>query len=56
MVGSFAWGIIRLMQTLQIEDRGSSDWSFGQVIPLVLLVAPLLTIFESFFKGTSFPF
>lgn len=55
MVGSFSWGLIRLTQTLWIDDRGSSDWSFGQVVPIVLLAAPLLTIFESFFQGTSFP-
>lgn len=54
MVGSFSWGLIKLLQTLGIEkDRGSSDWSFGQVVPLVLLAAPLLTIFESFHKGIS---
>jgi hypothetical protein len=53
MVGSFTWGLIRLTQTLQIDDRGSSDWSFGQVVSIVLVAAPLLTIFESFFEGTS---
>jgi hypothetical protein len=54
MTGSFMWGLIRLTLTLLIEDRGSNDWSFGQVIPVVLLAAPLLTIFESFFRGTFF--
>lgn len=53
MVGSFSWGLIRLLRTLQMEDRGFSDWSFGQVVPLVLLAAPLLTIFESFYTGIS---
>jgi hypothetical protein len=57
MVGSFSWGLIRLLQTLPIEEaRAPSDWSFGQVVPLVLLAAPLLTIFESFSKRMSFPF
>ena len=56
MVGSFSWGLIRLLQASQVEDRGSSDWSFGQVVPLVLLAAPLLTIFETFFKGIFFSF
>jgi hypothetical protein len=51
MVGSFSWGLIRLLQALDIEDRGSGDWSFGQIVPIVLLAAPLLTIFESFFEG-----
>jgi hypothetical protein len=54
MVGSFTWGLIRLLRTLSITNSGSSDWSFGQVIPIVLLAAPLLTIFESFFQGISF--
>ncbi|CAG5178150.1 uncharacterized protein ALTATR162_LOCUS8557 [Alternaria atra] len=35
----------------RIYDSGSSDWSFGQVIPLVLLAALLLTIFEPFFEA-----
>lgn len=53
IVASFSWGLIRLLQTLKIDDHSSSDWSFGQVVPLVLLTAPLLTIFESFFKVHS---
>lgn len=40
MVGSFSWGLLRLLQALDIEDRGSGDWSFGQVVPIVLLAAP----------------
>ena len=50
MVGSFAWGLIKLQGVLRI-DSGYNDWSFGQIIPIVLLAAPLLTIFESFFQS-----
>jgi hypothetical protein len=30
-----------------------SDWTFGQVVPIVLLAAPLLTIVEYLYPGTS---
>ena len=28
------------------------EWGFGQVVPLVLLASPLLTIMEYFYPGT----
>jgi hypothetical protein len=53
LVTSFAWGIIRLVQALDVQRSGPADWSFGQVAPVVLLTAPLLAVFEYIFAGES---
>ncbi|GLA24948.1 hypothetical protein AnigIFM63326_001412 [Aspergillus niger] len=51
---AYVWGIYRLIATLQMVDdptgflNGSSDWTFGQVIAMLLLAGPLVTIVESF--------
>lgn len=65
----FTWGTMRLM-TLLLDVRGimsyssmlrdsndeNSHWGFGQVVAIVLLIAPLVTFVELFNKGTSFTF
>lgn len=51
LVTSFTWGCLRLFYMLPLGDGGSSDWTFGQVVPVVVLAAPLLTIAEYFFPG-----
>ncbi|TPR03944.1 Fringe-like family protein [Aspergillus niger] len=44
---AYVWGIYRLIATLQMVDdptgflNGSSDWTFGQVIAMLLLAGPL---------------
>ncbi|KAJ5183820.1 hypothetical protein N7492_001436 [Penicillium capsulatum] len=59
---AFGWGISRLMNTinyqkytpdLKIEDDDSGDWSFGQVVAMVLLAAPIITILEYFDHSMS---
>lgn len=54
---AFLWGIIRLIkaqplpETYGLEDPSggnNSDWGFGQVVALVLLVAPFITLAEYF--------
>ncbi|KAJ5924839.1 hypothetical protein N7466_009026, partial [Penicillium verhagenii] len=59
----FTWGITRLTTLLSqptdwglqssSRDSDSSDWSFGQVVALVLLVAPLITVVEFFNNSES---
>jgi hypothetical protein len=49
LLASFAWGVIQLAEVLQIADEGNSDWTFGQIAPLVLLFAPIVTVIEYFF-------
>lgn len=60
LILAFSWGIYRLIVTIYVAkesnlpigfDDNSGDWTFGQVVALVLLVAPLITIVESYDKG-----
>jgi hypothetical protein len=50
---SFAWGAIHLVATLSTADAGSNDWTFGQIVPLVLLAAPFIAIIEYFYDGEA---
>jgi hypothetical protein len=49
----FTWGMIHLVLTLNLSTVGvgSSDWAFGQVIPIALLAAPAIAIVEFFYEG-----
>jgi hypothetical protein len=49
----FTWGMIHLVYTLKLSTVGvgSSDWAFGQVVPIVLLAAPAITIVEFLYEG-----
>lgn len=53
----FVWGVIRLKNNLIPPgkfDKGEADaaiWTFGQVVPVVLLAAPLLAISEYILTG-----
>jgi hypothetical protein len=51
MTISFSWGLINLIQTRSSADGGENDWSFGQVVPVVLIAAPLLVLVEFVFSG-----
>jgi len=48
----FTWGMIRLVLTLNLSSvgLGYSDWSFGQVVPIVLLAAPAIAVVEYFYE------
>ncbi|GFN13299.1 uncharacterized protein AtWU_03097 [Aspergillus tubingensis] len=56
---AYSWGIYRLIAALQMTWKptgflnGSSDWTFGQVIAMLLLAGPLITIVESFQSDTG---
>jgi len=49
----FTWGMIHLVFTLKLStvDAGSSDWAFGQVVPVVLLAAPAIAVVEFLYEG-----
>jgi hypothetical protein len=49
----FTRGMIHLVRTLNLSTVGvsSSDWSFGQVVPIVLLAAPAIAVVEFFYEG-----
>lgn len=46
LIGSFVWGVIRLLAALRLCSGPTSSWSFGQIMPVFLLLAPLLTFWE----------
>ncbi|KAF2648843.1 hypothetical protein K491DRAFT_684341 [Lophiostoma macrostomum CBS 122681] len=46
---SFSLGCMRLFAIWMLHDSGTTTWGFGQVMPVVLLAAPLVTISEAFF-------
>ncbi|KAH7136175.1 hypothetical protein B0J11DRAFT_179519 [Dendryphion nanum] len=51
MAISFAWGLVHLLRVRRSAHGGENDWSFGQVVPVILIAAPLLTVFEFFYPG-----
>lgn len=54
---SFTWGAVRLWyvmyQSINVEELEDYEWTFGQVMPLVLLAAPIFTMLEGFSKGEA---
>jgi hypothetical protein len=60
LIVGFIWGTIRLFIVLNSIQRDShesdNDWGFGQVVALVLLLAPLITIIKYLTHGTPFTF
>ncbi|OQE44769.1 hypothetical protein PENCOP_c002G05954 [Penicillium coprophilum] len=47
---------LRLPKLIQGPDERDNKWGFGQVVALVLLVAPLITIMKYFTHGTPHTF
>ncbi len=53
MIIAFSWGIYRLMASIDVArgrslptgfDNDRNNWTFGQVVSIALLLAPLVTI------------
>lgn len=52
LIYAMTWGSIHLFVSWTSTSDGSSNtWSFGQIMPLALLVAPLVSALEFFFPG-----
>ena len=49
---SFFWGALKFFQTFLRAPQGNSAWTFGQIVPVVLLAAPLLALAEYLYPGT----
>ncbi|KAK4449659.1 hypothetical protein QBC34DRAFT_404587 [Podospora aff. communis PSN243] len=47
LIVSVSWGTKKLVATRKFSPGGESSWSFGQVLPLILLAAPLVSFLES---------
>lgn len=57
---AFVSGIIRLQMTFEAAEykvfsSRLSDWTFGQVAAIVLLIGPITTAFASFGHGMFAP-
>lgn len=53
LVMTYVWGMVKLWI---LSDWGFSlgedqEWTFGQVLPLLLLAVPLITLLEVFYSG-----
>jgi hypothetical protein len=57
------WSLLRTMNVLYpapnfdllFDGISDNQWSFGQVMPIVLLALPLINILESFYPSESSP-
>lgn len=47
------WGTIKLFLARSSADVEENDWSFGQILPIFLLLGPLVTIVQLFFEHDS---
>ncbi|KAK5037954.1 hypothetical protein LTS07_001421 [Exophiala sideris] len=50
---SFLWGALKFFGTFLLAPQGNSAWTFGQIVPVVLLAAPLLAIAEYLYPGST---
>jgi hypothetical protein len=47
VIFALIWGTTRLSYTRKLGPKEENEWSFGQTLPLVLLLAPLAAIIEN---------
>lgn len=53
LVGSLAWGTVQLAPWW--ASSADSQWTFGQILPCVLLVQPLATLIQHCLEKGKFP-
>ncbi len=53
LVVSAAWGTLRLAQAKLSVEVDDNEWSFGQILPVFLLIGPLVTAFEVIAESKS---
>ncbi|KAK2813374.1 hypothetical protein FQN50_000689 [Emmonsiellopsis sp. PD_5] len=46
LVVSVIWGFVRLFETRSFGPKEENTWTFGQILPLLLLASPLIALFE----------
>jgi uncharacterized membrane protein SpoIIM required for sporulation len=49
---SFIWGSVNLWRN-RTQEPDSQQWTFGQVIAIVLLVVPVIALIEGYFRRES---
>jgi hypothetical protein len=50
---AFVWGSLNLWWRIRIPESESQQWTFGQVIAVVLLTIPVIALLEGYFKRKS---
>ena len=45
--------MVRLIETRKTGPSEENSWTFGQILPLVLLAAPIVTVIEHFGDTSS---
>lgn len=50
---SFSWGVLNLWKRQTLAEEGRDTWTFGQVMALLVVFAPLVTLVEGYLKGMS---
>jgi hypothetical protein len=53
LVSTIFWGTMHLFTTRESSSGGESDWAFGQILPVIMLPAPLMMITEYLYPGKS---
>ncbi|KAI8934952.1 hypothetical protein NX059_008619 [Plenodomus lindquistii] len=56
LVASYTWGIYNLRMSLKTHSKSPPNnnvWTFGQIAPIILLLAPILSMVESHFESSS---
>lgn len=57
LISSFVWGFLRICVVNTLPPPWTEpevhEWSFGQVAPLVLLIAPVISMVEAYFSGNN---
>jgi hypothetical protein len=47
---AFVWGSVNLWGVPTSTESESQQWTFGQVIAIVLLIVPIIALIEGYFK------
>lgn len=51
LIISFTWGLLNLWMRPTLHEDGINTWTFGQVMALLVVFAPLITLIEGYVKG-----
>jgi hypothetical protein len=51
LIISFIWGLLNLWMRPTLHEDGTETWTFGQVMALLVVFAPLITLVEGYVKG-----
>jgi hypothetical protein len=50
---AFIWGSQNLWAEMEMGEPESQQWTFGQVIAIVLLIVPIIALIEGYFRRKS---